>query len=310
MNTTQLECFLAVAETLNFSKAASMVNISQPAVSHQISSLEAELGVRLFLRTNKSVQLTKEGLSFIGDAETIVRTAAESIHRLSANVKEKKQILAIGVHNQFELDVTVPVMSIMGKKYPNFEPEITMMPFKSLDNLLEENKVQLIFGLKSEDETPKAECFTTLIECPVMLICSKDDVLAKNQSVNINDINGRRVVLIKRHKCPDAAVDGYMKLGMPNSNNVLLADGCEAAFAMAKAGLGVTAFPITPYMQDDDVAYIKIEGVAPISMGIYSKNLLKANRLMSLYLKQRNFIKIIRILLTKHKAYDKLYTVS
>ena len=72
MNTTQLECFLAVAETLNFSKAAEMVNISQPAVSHQISSLEAELGVRLFLRTNKSVQLTKEGLIFIGDAETIV----------------------------------------------------------------------------------------------------------------------------------------------------------------------------------------------------------------------------------------------
>ena len=60
MNTTQLECFLAVAETLNFSKAAEMVNISQPAVSHQISSLEAELGVRLFLRTNKSVQLTKD----------------------------------------------------------------------------------------------------------------------------------------------------------------------------------------------------------------------------------------------------------
>ena len=127
MNTTQLECFLAVAETLNFSKAAEMVNISQPAVSHQISSLEAELGVRLFLRTNKSVQLTKEGLIFIGDAETIVRTAMNSIHRLSTNVKEKKRTVAIGVHNQYELDAAVPVMNIIGKMYPNFEPEITMM---------------------------------------------------------------------------------------------------------------------------------------------------------------------------------------
>ena len=109
MNTTQLECFLAVAETLNFSKAASMVNFSQPAVSHQISSLEAELGVRLFLRTNKSVQLTKEGLSFIGDAETIFRTAMNSIHRLSTNASEKKQTLAVGVHNQFELDALVQI---------------------------------------------------------------------------------------------------------------------------------------------------------------------------------------------------------
>ena len=61
MNTTQLECFLAVAETLNFSKAAEMVNISQPAVSHQISSLEAELGVRLFLRKRSAY---KRGTDF------------------------------------------------------------------------------------------------------------------------------------------------------------------------------------------------------------------------------------------------------
>lgn len=152
MNTTQLECFLAVAETLNFSKAAGMVNISQPAVSHQISSLEAELGVRLFLRTNKSVQLTKEGLSFIGDAETIFRTAMNSIHRLSTNASEIKQTLTVGVHNQTELDVIVPILEIMGKIYPGFEPEIIMMPFKSLDNMLEENKVQLIIAIKSDDE--------------------------------------------------------------------------------------------------------------------------------------------------------------
>lgn len=170
MNTTQLECFLAVAETLNFSKAAEMVNISQPAVSHQISSLEAELGVRLFLRTNKSVQLTKEGLIFIGDAETIVRTAMNSIHRLSTNVKEKKRTVAIGVHNQYELDAAVPVMNIIGKMYPNFEPEITMMPFKSLDNLLEENKLQIIFAIKSEKRNRKSR----VLYCTVRVSCYAD----------------------------------------------------------------------------------------------------------------------------------------
>lgn len=66
-----------------------------------------------------------------------------------------------------------------------------------------------------------------------MLICRKDDELSGRKSININDINGRRVILIKRHKCPDAAMEGYMKLGLPNNSNVLLADGCEAAFAMS-----------------------------------------------------------------------------
>ena len=63
LNTTQLECFLAVANCLNFSRAAEQLRLTQPAVSHQISTLEDELGVKLFKRTSKSVRLTQEGLS-------------------------------------------------------------------------------------------------------------------------------------------------------------------------------------------------------------------------------------------------------
>lgn len=66
MNTVQLECFLAVAEYLNFSKAADFLKITQPAVSHQITSLEDELGTRLFVRTSKNVNLTEAGLMFMG----------------------------------------------------------------------------------------------------------------------------------------------------------------------------------------------------------------------------------------------------
>ena len=60
MNTTQLECFLAVAEHLNFSRASEELKMTQPAVSHQIRSLETELEAALFKRTSKSVTLTEE----------------------------------------------------------------------------------------------------------------------------------------------------------------------------------------------------------------------------------------------------------
>lgn len=75
VNTVQLECFLAVAQYLNFSKAAESVSITQPAVSHQIGSLEDELGVKLFVRTSKSVSLTREGIMFISDAEQILKNS-------------------------------------------------------------------------------------------------------------------------------------------------------------------------------------------------------------------------------------------
>ncbi len=65
MNTFQLKCFLTVTETLNFARAAQLLNITQPAVTHQIRSLENELNVRLFKRTTRNVELTHEGQLFI-----------------------------------------------------------------------------------------------------------------------------------------------------------------------------------------------------------------------------------------------------
>ncbi len=55
MNTFQLTCFLTLSETLNFAKTAEQLSVTQPAVTHQIQSLEAELGVRLFTRSTRSV---------------------------------------------------------------------------------------------------------------------------------------------------------------------------------------------------------------------------------------------------------------
>ena len=75
MNTIQLECFIAVAEHLNFSRASEELKITQPAVSHQIRTLEEELDVKLFKRTSKSVSLTPEGIQFLPDAELILKIA-------------------------------------------------------------------------------------------------------------------------------------------------------------------------------------------------------------------------------------------
>ena len=68
MNTFQLTCFMTVAETLNFARAAERLNITQPAVTHQIRSLEEELEVKLFKRTTRLVELTPSGYLFINDA--------------------------------------------------------------------------------------------------------------------------------------------------------------------------------------------------------------------------------------------------
>lgn len=96
---------MAVAQYLNFSKAAESVSITQPAVSHQIGSLEDELGVKLFVRTSKSVSLTREGIMFISDAEQILKIAGSAKFRLSEKPEDEPVRLDIGCHNQAELNV-------------------------------------------------------------------------------------------------------------------------------------------------------------------------------------------------------------
>lgn len=101
MNTIQLECFLSVAEHLNFSRASEELKITQPAVSHQIRSLEEELDVRLFRRTSKSVSLTQEGMLFLPDAQLILKTALSARERLGRH--EQLTPFEIGCHNHMEL---------------------------------------------------------------------------------------------------------------------------------------------------------------------------------------------------------------
>lgn len=89
MNTIQLECFLAVSENLNFARAAEQLHITQPAVTHQIHSLETELNTRLFVRTTRSVELTPAGFAFISDASDILGRTRAAKARFPAAIPDR-----------------------------------------------------------------------------------------------------------------------------------------------------------------------------------------------------------------------------
>src|SRR5947207_13747797 len=79
MELRHLRYFVAVAEDLNFTKAAGKLHLAQPSLTRQIHNLEDELGVRLLNRAKSRVALTEEGRSFLVDARRILALATESI---------------------------------------------------------------------------------------------------------------------------------------------------------------------------------------------------------------------------------------
>ena len=126
MNTVQLECFVAVAEYLNFSKASRELKITQPAVSHQIQTLEEELGAKLFNRTSKSVTLTPEGSLFLPDAQLILKTALTAKGRLGS--RDHFISLELGCHNYMELNLFPPILKKLSEEFPLLRPNIHLVP--------------------------------------------------------------------------------------------------------------------------------------------------------------------------------------
>ena len=122
MNLFQLECFLAVAECLNFARAAEKMNITQPSITHQIRSLETELNTKLFHRTTRTVALTAEGRIFLHDAENIVFMSLRAIHRFQCPDSQPILDLVIGCQDFAGLQDVPAVFQRLAAEYPNLHP--------------------------------------------------------------------------------------------------------------------------------------------------------------------------------------------
>ncbi len=271
MNTVQLECFLAVVEHLNFSKAAESINITQPAVSHQINSLEDELGVKLFVRTSKSVSLTHEGIQFISDAEAIMKIALTTRERLTRARDEKPVKIGIGCHNQAELDMIPPILKKLSKTYPHLQPSIHVIPFKSLDNMLSDEKIQVMLAFTENPGDQNSSVYTEICRCPIMCICSNDYHLASLSSVTESSLSGK-AILIERHKCSNVVFKNQSRIVTNNSaDSLYFCDSYETGIALVKSGTGFMLFPKLPNMCDPELSFIPITDMEPASFGLFYK---------------------------------------
>lgn len=111
----QLEYFVAVAEELNFRRAAERLCITQPPLTRQIQALEAALGARLFDRDRRSVQLTEAGRRFLAQARALVQQLARAVNQFEpAAAAPQAPLLRLGI-------TTVVDVSLFGGLLPAFE---------------------------------------------------------------------------------------------------------------------------------------------------------------------------------------------
>ena len=119
MDLWQLRTFVTVAKTLNFTKASEELNLSQPAVSHQIRALEEEVGERIFDRERGRVELTESGAILLEYADRIIKTADELKIRFEENRENLTGSFKIGIAGRSFYNPFVSIREAFNEAHPD-----------------------------------------------------------------------------------------------------------------------------------------------------------------------------------------------
>jgi len=120
---TGLRAFEAAARHLSFTKAAAELNVTQTAISHQIKRLEEELGLRLFVRQNRTLALTAEARDYLPGIRAAFQDLRLATDRLKRN--ENANVLTVSTLTSFATKWLVPRLSRFQELHPSIDVRVT-----------------------------------------------------------------------------------------------------------------------------------------------------------------------------------------
>ncbi|TMH10965.1 MAG: LysR family transcriptional regulator [Betaproteobacteria bacterium] len=143
MELYQIRYFLAVAETLNFTRASERAFISQPALTKAIQRLEEAIGGRLFDRTKSSVQLTELGRAMLPSFRQIFDAAQSTREQAKRLTREQKETVRVGVMCTIDFDLVLPGFSSCQDSQAAIELSFRDGNFEALTDALDRGDIDI-----------------------------------------------------------------------------------------------------------------------------------------------------------------------
>lgn len=188
MTDKQLELFVKTAKYKSFNEAANELFISRPSLNYAITSLEEELGVNLFLRSNQGIELTTEGVKILKDVDKIL----EIISKWKTNSKNKISLYAVGVVLNF---IIPQIIHMLSNEYPNIRISIHDIVSSDLINKSSYTVADetIIFDVFDEDKKKEMISkaaknhwnYQIIRRGYAKVLINSNNPLAKNESVSL-----------------------------------------------------------------------------------------------------------------------------
>lgn len=262
MDFSSMNAFVVVAELGSFSRASEQLFMTQPAVSKRIAALEEDLGVALFDRLGRGIQLTEAGRTFLLSARRIladIQISRDEVLSLGSEVGGRLRLATshhVGIHR------LPPVLKAFTQTYPDVELDLLFMDSELACDEVASGHIEL--AVVTLPDNLESTLQTELIwPDPLAIVCAPDHALADavrdQRSVEATELVRHSAVLPARGTVTRTILLEALGPFDVSVETALETNYLETIKMMVSVGLGWSALPAT--MVDDSILTVPVHGL-------------------------------------------------
>lgn len=188
MTIYQLECFIAVAEELNFSAAAERLFTTQPAITYQINALEKETGLHLFERTTRRTKLTAAGQSFYLDMVQMTSFGRQALKKAQDIQDADRSHLTVGLRQLFDYSTFSSILAQFQHQFPNACVDVVPQDNRRPLEQLRSGQLDIGFFYTTEHSRDRDISFTPLFALGYHVLMNPNSPLADRRALHLAQV--------------------------------------------------------------------------------------------------------------------------
>lgn len=258
MDIKQLQLFLASAETLSFTEAAQQCFTVQSAVSQQISALEKELGVPLFLRERRTLRLTPEGEVFYKEAQAVLAQLNHARYAVQSAQQGYRETLHIGRQGDLLRSELPPVLRRLLTEHPSLRLNMMRGNTQELTDALQKGTIDcMITVFFPEHRLCPWIDFSIIRRESLRVMIASDHPLAVRGRVAVSDLSSIPMILLAGSD-KSAHIASMVEAGYTDSHTVSL-DSQNSIEQLVAAGCGCSPMAASACRLHPSLTYLELE---------------------------------------------------
>jgi DNA-binding transcriptional LysR family regulator len=268
MDFGQVEAFVQVSQHRSFSRAAEVLQLTQPSITARIQALERELGEELFERGGRGVRLTDAGNAFLPYVERILKTLREGKDAVDEVRNVQLGSLRLGSAITISTYVLPRILREFGGRYPGLEVVIRTGRSEQVLQMLLTDEVHVAIARTLAN--PDLET-VHLYDDEIVLAVNPEHRFAENHGVTVAEAATEPIVLFDRGSSYYGLINNFFRQAGVIPNVAMELDSLEATKRMVEEGLGIALVPLVTIERElasGDLVKVNLVDAEPLSRPI------------------------------------------